>query len=1023
MHSPIENMILLKKIKSYARVQGRLNSLSLLIFTLSTTILSMTIALFLLKSYLYGLLGLIPLLFYQRRGFELWAKELDKKIDAKGEFISALQLARIPDNTREGYSKDLINAFIQSTEEKFRDINVKDFLDWRILKKSISILLISIIFALSFLALFPERFWFALNHKIEYKVTPCDGRFNKGEDVDIGINLFGPYIPERVSLIYQFGSKLEKVSLPVIRCRADKKFELKEPFYYYFEFAGITTEKYRIDVVEPIYLKELSFHLIYPEYTKLKDEIETGRQLVVPVGTIVEVKGLVSQNLAEAWIEFGDTINLFCNGESFSGRFKINKSGLANLWMKGTSLHKELINIYAIPDLAPLVEIFYPGFNISMPQDMKVTLGIKFSDDYGINRVHLCYQFKDSSRVNLNFNKGSAEDTVFYDWDLKNLGMLPGDRVTYYVEVQDNAGQRTKSKEYYIYFPTMEQIYDEVKEKEELVQNEIKELKDSHQEGMDEIKRVEEKLKRERELSWLDNEKLKEVIKKEENVVKKIEEWQDELKKTIEKLKGGIFLDQKSLERLQEITKILQEIAPEELKRAIENLQNAMNKKPDELKKAMEDLKEAQEELARALERTLEILKRYQQEEKLKELAEKAKEIAEKAGEIESLRELKGMENIKESLDSLYKMVDSLGQEIEKLANSEGLEQEISAQLNFAAGQVKSIAQAQNMSPEELKKELNRLSTDLQRMYEELTKGRVANLRRNLLETLNQLIELSQLEEELLTPEGFDPDKQSKIANATKEVAESLYAQQVKSLYVSPETGKRLARALKEMEFASLNPGDTKRHHIQEAMKQLNLAALTLLEGLKKASEGSGSSTGMDEFLKNLSQLTRDQMGIGQSLMSLFPIPVSGLTPEQMAQIQRLAGKQRELREALESLKNSPEAGRFQDLLDNLGQEMKETEEALYQYKIDRKLIERQQLIISRLLDAERSIRQEDWTKERKSKPGEDIKRPSPAPLSEDLGKDQLLEIIQRALKQPHPEEYELLIREYFKALMEQEWR
>jgi hypothetical protein len=179
----------------------------------------------------------------------------------------------------------------------------------------------------------------------------------------------------------------------------------------------------------------------------------------------------------------------------------------------------------------------------------------------------------------------------------------------------------------------------------------------------------------------------------------------------------------------------------------------------------------------------------------------------------------------------------------------------------------------------------------------------------------------------------------------------------------------------------------------------------------------------MDEFLKNLSQLTRDQMGIGQSLMSLFPIPVSGLTPEQMAQIQRLAGKQRELREALESLKNSPEAGRFQDLLDNLGQEMKETEEALYQYKIDRKLIERQQLIISRLLDAERSIRQEDWTKERKSKPGEDIMRPSPAPLSEDLGKDQLLEIIQRALKQPHPEEYELLIREYFKALMEQEWR
>jgi len=315
---------------------------------------------------------------------------------------------------------------------------------------------------------------------------------------------------------------------------------------------------------------------------------------------------------------------------------------------------------------------------------------------------------------------------------------------------------------------------------------------------------------------------------------------------------------------------------------------------------------------------------------------------------------------------------------------------------------------------------LNKLSTDLQRLYEDLTKGRAANLRRNLLESLNQLVELSKLEEDLLNLEKVDPDRQSEIASATKEVAESLYAQQVKSLYVGPEIGKRLSKALKEMEQASLNPANTGKFHAQEAMKQLNLASLSMLQSLKKAVEGSGSSTGMDEFLKNLSSLAQNQMGVGQSIFGLFPIPASGLTPEQMAQIQRLAGKQRELRQTLESLKGSPEAGRFQELLDNLAQEMKETEEALYQYKIDRKLIERQQLIISRLLDAERSIRQEDWTKERKSKPGEDIKHPSPASLPEELGRDELMEIIQRALKQPHPQEYEIYIREYFRALLEQ---
>lgn len=783
---------------------------------------------------------------------------------------------------------------------------------------------------------------------------------------------------------------------------------------------GIKTEEYSIGVIEPIYIKELSFIINYPEYTQLHDEIKTGRELVVPAGTIVEIKGRASQALNQAKLLFNDTIHLVCDKEIFSGRFKITTSGVANLTISGESSHTEQITIYAIPNLPPLVEIFYPGYNINMPPDMKIMLGIKCSDDYGLNRVNLNYQFKESVVIDMKVKRGSADDTIFYEWGLKDLRMLPGDRVSYFVEAQDNAGYKTKSKTYFIYFPTMEQIYEETKGKEELVQKEIKEIENLHQEGMKETSRLEEKLRRERELSWLDTERLKEMIKKEENVIKKIEEWQSELKNTIEKLKSGIVLDQKSIERLQEITKILQEIAPEELKRALENIKAAFNKNPEELKKAIDELKEAQEELAKALERTLELLKRYQEEEKLKELAEKAMELGERAEDLKNLESLKGMEGIEKSLDSLYQAIDSLAREIEKLAQSEGLEPNISQQLQEKAKLAKSMSQGVDKNIEDLKKGLNKLSADLQRLYEELTKGRTANLRRNLLGTLNNLIELSKLEEELLGLEKMDIDKQTQIANATKEIAESLYAQQVKSIYIGPEIGKRLSRALKEMNLASLNYASTGKRHIREAMHQLNLASLSILQSLKKSAEGTGSSTGMDEFLKNLSSLAQNQIGLGQSIFNLFPIPAGGLTSEQIAQIQRLAGKQRALREALESLKNSPEAGQFQDLLDNLAQEMKEAEEALYQYKIDRELIERQQLIISRLLDAERSIRHEDWTKERKSRPGAEIKHPSPPPLPEVLSYDQLMEIIQRALKQPHPEEYELYIREYFRKLLEE---
>ncbi len=1008
-----------KKVIKFAQKQAFINLVSLILFTLSTLLICITVSLFLLKSPLYGLIGLIPLGFYRRRSFEDWAREFDRKVGANGEIVGSIQISLIPENNREGYSRELINAFIDFTEKKFENIEIKKFLEKKFLNWSSCLFLISLLFALLFPVFLPGRFWFALNHKIEYTVMPQSGRFYRNDDVEVNLNLFGPYIPNKAILVYKTRDNTKRFELPVIEGKAKKRIEILEPFNYHFEFAGLKTDDYRINVIEPIYLKELTFFIHYPKYTKLEDEIRSDRQLIVPAKTEVEIKGTASQVLKQAKLLYNGTTELTCDKESFSGRFKIVASGKANLVIIGETSHTEEISIYAIPDLAPLVEVFFPGYNINMPPDMKITLGIKCSDDYGLNKVNLNYQFKESEEINLKFKKGISEDTIFYEWDLNNLRMLPGDRVSYFVEAYDNGGQKAKSKTYFIYFPTMEQIYEEVKGREEMIVSELKDLENIHQEGMKEIKRLEEKLKRERDLSWLDNEKLKEIINKEETILKKIEEWQNELKNTIEKLKSGILLDQKSIERLQEIAKILQEIAPEELKRALENLKQALNKNPEEVKKAMEQLKETQEELAKALERTLELLKRYQQEERLKELAEKARNLSEQAEDLKRLEELKGMEVLKASLDSLYRAIDSLAKEIDKLSESEGLEKEISDQLKQASKHAKSLSQGGN--PEDLKKGLNKLSSDLQRLYEELTKGRVANLRRNLLETLNQLIELSKLEEDLLKLKHIDPDRQSAILNATKEVAESLYAQQVKSIYVGPEIGKRLSKALKEMELASLNMANTGKFHAQEAMKQLNLASLSILQSMKKAGEGSGSSTGMDEFLKNLSSLAQNQMGIGQSIFSLFPIPGTGLTSEQMAQIQRLAGKQRELRQTLESLKGLPEAGKFQELLDNLAEEMKETEEALYQYKIDKKLIERQQLIISRLLDAERSIRQEDWTKERKSKPGEDIKHISPAPLPQELGRDELMEIIQRALKQPYPAEYEIYIREYFKALLEQE--
>ncbi len=201
-------------------------------------------------------------------------------------------------------------------------------------------------------------------------------------------------------------------------------------------------------------------------------------------------------------------------------------------------------------------------------------------------------------------------------------------------------------------------------------------------------------------------------------------------------------------------------------------------------------------------------------------------------------------------------------------------------------------------------------------------------------------------------------------------------------------------------------------------MKELNLVARDILFALKTMME-DGSSTGMNSFMQQLANITQGQMMLGQSLMNILPIPMQGLSQAQKAQLRRLAQRQRELKEALQSLKGDAAAGKYQDILDNMIGEMEEIEQDLFRYKLDRELIERQRKVISRLLDSQRSIRKEDFSQRRESKPGQDIlERTRPAALSRELGVDELRRLLQEELRKPYPKEYEMYIREYFKALL-----
>ena len=105
--------------------------------------------------------------------------------------------------------------------------------------------------------------------------------------------------------------------------------------------------------------------------------------------------------------------------------------------------------------------------------------------------------------------------------------------------------------------------------------------------------------------------------------------------------------------------------------------------------------------------------------------------------------------------------------------------------------------------------------------------------------------------------------------------------------------------------------------------------------------------------------------------------------------------------------------------LDQAQKDMQEVEETLRQGQAGDDLEQKQVQILSRLLDAQRSIHRRDFDPQREARRGEDVSRPSPAALSRDLFRenDRLRQDLLKADADRVPSHYRSLIEAYLRAL------
>lgn len=838
--------------------------------------------------------------------------------------------------------------------------------------------------------------------------------------------------------------------------------DVREETVWKFSLGGVSTSPRRIGIIHRPVLNRICAYLNAPTYTGAKpDTLDplTGRIAAV-AGTRVELVGEASKKLRSARLAFasGRRMPLVVGGALFRGSFRVASDDTFTVDLMDdyglTNDHAVAYSIAALEDRAPVVELFLPEDGAQVPRSLEVDLVYRASDDYGISRIVLRFMLEGKDEqfreLVLPLPHGSPTDIEGLNvWSLENVNLFPGDRIIYYLEAKDNnvatgpGVSRTPTRRLVV--PSISEMYARIHEQQENPQEELSAALKEGREVQEQLRKLSDALKTDTGLDWGKRREGEQIIQKQKALGEKLSRAADELGKSLETIERNMAISREIAEKLEEINRLVRRIEDEDLRRAIEGLQKIMqNIGAQELESAMKALELDTQSLLDSMQRTIELLEQALREQRMDELVRRAEDmLAEQrslrdstaSGDLddlsrrekqlaeESRRYEKDLESFKaDSGDS------ALAAELKSIVR-QMKESEVSDDMEKAAGQLSCGDREGAMCSQQ------NAANDLLSLFSRLSQCQMSfgmaldrETARAIERMAREIIEASRLQESLvarLTP-GSNADRgqlvfdQMVLNSAVERIAKALYSTGRKSMAISPAALAHLGGAKVAIEKTLRSMEEQRPREAfstaSVALGSMNLAAIELLRS--SSSEGGAGGSAREKLRRVLER----QMSLGQELMRLFELgKADGLSMEERAQMARLAAEQRRLEEiARQVAAESRGAKEILGSIDDIAEQMSELASRLEEGRLDEDTIERQERILTRLLDSQRSMRERDYKRERRSITAGDVPALAPAesvPAVDD--REILLRMIRRGMQERGPAEYEDLIKAYFRAISE----
>jgi hypothetical protein len=150
------------------------------------------------------------------------------------------------------------------------------------------------------------------------------------------------------------------------------------------------------------------------------------------------------------------------------------------------------------------------------------------------------------------------------------------------------------------------------------------------------------------------------------------------------------------------------------------------------------------------------------------------------------------------------------------------------------------------------------------------------------------------------------------------------------------------------------------------------------------------------------------------------------MVQSQMERLDQMARQQNEIRRQMREIQRSGgfEAGdQILSELERIAQEMEDAINDLRGGVTERVMVQRQQNILSRMLEAERALNERDLDEERRGDRPSEVERVSPAELTLEALREQIRRTLQDPNETRYSDEYQRLIQRYFELLEEAQRR